>query len=65
MRQEFYGWVMANYAVGWLRYQGATQAAIPESTLSFMATVQLLRHPRHNLGPFSPGAIKNGIGCYS
>jgi hypothetical protein len=43
VREEFYGWIMAHYAVRWLMYQGATQASIPERTLSFVANVQLLR----------------------
>lgn len=54
VRQEFYGWVMAHYAVRWLMYQGAAQARIPERTLSFTANVQLLRRTLPQSGVISP-----------
>jgi hypothetical protein len=56
VRQEFYGWVMAHYAVRWLMYQGAAQASIPERTLSFTANVQLLRRNLPQSGVISPCA---------
>lgn len=56
VRQEFYGWVMAHYAVRWLMYQGAAQARIPERTLSFTANVQLLRRTLPQSGVISPCA---------
>ena len=56
VRQEFYGWVMAHYAVRWLMYQGATQARLPERTLSFTASVQLLRRTLPQSGVISPWA---------
>lgn len=58
VRQEFYGWVMAHYAVRWLMYQGATRAGIPERTLSFTANVQLLRRNLPHAGVISPCAPK-------
>ena len=54
VRQEFYGWVMAHYAVRWLMYQGAAQARIPERTLSFTANVQLLRRTLPQSGVIFP-----------
>lgn len=56
VRQEFYGWVMAHYAVRWLMYQGATQADIPGSSLSFAANVQLLRRSLPQAVAISPCA---------
>ena len=58
VRQEFYGWVMAHYAVRWLMYQGATRAGIPGRTLSFTANVQLLRRNLPHAGVISPCAPK-------
>ena len=59
--QEFYGWVMAHYAVRWLMYQGATQADIPEGTVSFTATVQLVRRTLPQSGALHPWAPKNMV----
>ncbi len=56
VRQEFYGWMMAHYAVRWLMYQGATQAGISERTLSFVANVQLLRRSLPQAAVISPCA---------
>lgn len=58
VRQEFYGWVMAHYAVRWLMYQGAAQADISERTVSFTATVQLLRRTLPQSGAIPPWAPK-------
>ena len=43
VRQEFYGWVLAHYAVRWLMHQAATEHRLPDRSLSFTAGVQLLR----------------------
>lgn len=56
VRQEFYGWVMAHYAVRRLMYQGAAQERIPERTLSFTANVQLLRRAQPQSGVIPPCA---------
>lgn len=56
VRQEFYGWMMAHYAVRWLMYQGATQAGIDERALSFVANVQLLRRSLPQAAAISPCA---------
>ncbi len=61
VRQEFYGWVMAHYAVRWLMYQGATQADIPDRTVSFTATVQLVRRTLPQSGAIPPCASKNMV----
>jgi hypothetical protein len=58
VRQEFYGWVMAHYAVRWLMYHGAAQANISERTVSFTATVQLLRRTLPQSGAIPPWAPK-------
>lgn len=54
VRQEFYGWVMAHYAVRWLMYQGAAHAGIPNRTLSFTANVQLIRRSLPQSGAIPP-----------
>jgi hypothetical protein len=56
VRQEFYGWMMAYYAMRWLMYQGATQAGISERTLSFVANVQSLRRGLPQTAVISPCA---------
>lgn len=61
VRQEFYGWVMAHYAVRWLMYQGAAQARLPERTLSFTANVQLLRRTLPQSGVISPSASEKVV----
>ena len=54
VRQEFYGWVLAHYAVRWLLHQGATQHRIPHPELSFTGHVHLLRRAQPSSGAFSP-----------
>lgn len=56
VRQEFFGWVMAHYAVRWLMHQAARQAQTPPLTLSFTAHVQLLRRAIPHSGAISPSA---------
>jgi hypothetical protein len=41
VRQEFYGWVLARYAVRWLMYSAATEHKETPRKLSFVANVQL------------------------
>ena len=36
VRQEFYGWVLAHYAVRWLLHQGAAQPSVPRQFRSFI-----------------------------
>jgi len=58
VRQEFYGWVLAHYAVRWLLHQGATRHRIPHEDLSFTAHVQLLRRAQPRSGAFPPRAAE-------
>jgi Insertion element 4 transposase N-terminal/Transposase DDE domain len=54
VRQEFYGWVLAHYAVRWLLHQGASRHRIPPENLSFASHVQLLRREQAPSGAFPP-----------
>ena len=56
VRQEFYGWVLAHYAVRWLLHQGASQRRMPHEQLSFTAHIQLLRRVQPLSGAFPPSA---------
>ena len=58
VRQEFYGWMMAHYAVRWLMYQGARQAGIHERSLSFVANVHLLRRSLPQAAAIPPACRK-------
>lgn len=54
VRQEFYGWVLAHYAVRWLMHQAATEHRLRHDSLSFTAHVQLLRRTQPQSGAFPP-----------
>lgn len=56
VRQEFYGWVLAHYAVRWLLHQGATRYRVPHAELSFKGHVELLRRTQPRSGAFPPRA---------
>ena len=56
VRQEFYGWVLAHYAVRWLMYTAATEHEGVPRKLSFVANVQLLRRAQPQSGAFPPSA---------
>ena len=56
VRQEFFAWVMAHYAVRWLMCSGAKQHDLPPRRLSFVANVQLLKREQTQSGSFPPGA---------
>lgn len=58
VRQEFYGWVLAHYAVRWLLHQGASRHRIPHAELSFTGHVQLLRRAQPRSGAFPPRAAQ-------
>ena len=58
VRQEFYGWVLAHYAVRWLLHQGATRHRMPHEELSFTSHVQLLRREQPLSGAFPPSAAQ-------
>lgn len=58
VRQEFYGWVLAHYAVRWLLHQGATRHRLPHAELSFKGHVELLRRTQPRSGAFPPRATQ-------
>jgi hypothetical protein len=56
VRQEFFGWVLAHYAVRWLLHEGATRHRMPHDKLSFAGHIQLLRREQPQSGAFPPRA---------
>jgi hypothetical protein len=54
VRQEFYGWVLAHYAVCWLMHHAASQARIRHRSLSFTGNLRLLRLTQPLSGAFPP-----------
>lgn len=56
VRQEFYGWVLAHYAVRWLMHQAASEYRLRNDQLSFTGHVQLLRRTQPHSGVFPPRA---------
>lgn len=58
VRQEFYGWVLAHYAVRWLMHQVASEHQLMHAQLSFTGHVQLMRRTQPHSGAFSPRATK-------
>jgi len=58
VRQEFYGWVLAHYAVRWLMHQAATEQRLLDRSLSFTGSVQLLRCAQPQSGAFPPSTAK-------
>ena len=59
VRQEFYGWVLAHYAVCWLMHRAADAHDIAQRSLSFIGHVQLIRRAQPQSGAFPPGASAN------
>jgi len=58
VRQEFYGWVLAHYAVRWLLHQVATRHRLSHAELSFKGHVELLRRTQPRSGAFPPRAAQ-------
>lgn len=58
VRQEFYGWVLAHYAVRWLMHQVASEHQFLHEQLSFTGHVHLLRRTQPLSGAFPPRAPK-------
>jgi len=58
VRQEFYGWVLAHYAVRWLLHEGAAGSGQADDALSFTAHVHLLRRELPRSGAFPPTAAQ-------
>jgi hypothetical protein len=56
VRQEFYGWVLAHYAVCWLMHQAASVHRLRQRSLSFTGHVHLLRRAQPRSGAFPPTA---------
>jgi hypothetical protein len=56
VRQEFYGWVLAHYAVRWLLHEGASRHRIPHAKQSFTKHLHLLRRSQPQSGAFPPTA---------
>jgi hypothetical protein len=54
VRQEFYGWVLAHYAVCWLMHQAASAHRLQQRQLSFTGHVHLLRRAQPRSGAFPP-----------
>jgi hypothetical protein len=54
VRQEFYGWVLAHYAVRWLMHEVASEHRLRHEQLSFTAHVQLVRRVQPHSGAFPP-----------
>jgi len=58
VRQEFYGWVLAHYAVCWLMHEAASAHRLRRRSLSFTGHVHLLRREQPRSGAFPPRAAK-------
>lgn len=56
VRQEFYGWVLAHYAVRWLLHEGAARSGQADVELSFTRHVHLVRREQPRSGAFPPSA---------
>jgi IS4 transposase len=54
VRQEFYGWMLAHYAVRWLMHNAANQGRICPLDLSFTENVHLFRRAQPQSGAFPP-----------
>ncbi len=58
VRQEFYGWVLAHYAVRWLLHEGAARSGQADDDLSFIRHVHLLRREQPRSGAFPPSEVQ-------
>lgn len=56
VRQEFYGWVLAHYAVCWLMQRAGDVHGIARRRLSFTGHVNLISRVQPRSGAFPPGA---------
>ena len=56
VRQEFYGWVLAHYAVRWLMHEAAQRHRLEHAQLSFASHVQLFKRSQPRSGAFPPRA---------
>ena len=58
VRQEFYGWVLAHYAVRWLLHQGASRHKLRPADQSFTAHLFILEAAQPQSGAFPSTASK-------
>ena len=58
VRQEFYGWVLAHYAVCWLMHQSSSEHRLRHRSLSFTGHMHLLRRAQPRSGAFPPTKAK-------
>jgi hypothetical protein len=56
VRQEFYGWVLAHYAVCWLMHHAAGSQRVRVRSLSFTGNLRLIRLTQPLSGAFPPSA---------
>lgn len=56
VRQEFYGWVLAHYAVRWLMHEASQRHRLRHDSLSFTRHVHLIRREQPRSGAFPPNA---------
>jgi hypothetical protein len=56
VRQEFYGWALAHYAVRWLMHEASQRHRLTHDSLSFTRHVQLVRREQPRSGAFPPNA---------
>jgi hypothetical protein len=54
VRQEFYGWVLAHYAVRWLMHEAASAHRLKHRDLSFVASLHIVRQSQSPSGAFPP-----------
>ena len=57
VRQEFYGWVLAHYAVCWLMQRAGDAHGVARRRLSFTGHVNLIGRVQPRSGAFPPGAV--------
>ena len=58
VRQEFFGWVLAHYAVCWLMHEAASAKRLQQRSLSFTGHVHLVRRAQPRSGAFPPNATQ-------
>jgi hypothetical protein len=58
VRQEFYGWVLAHYAICWLMHRAADTHGVTQRSLSFTGNVRLVRRTQPLSGAFPPRAVR-------
>ena len=56
VRQEFFGWVLAHYAVCWLMHPAASSQRVRVRSLSFTGNLRLIRLTQPLSGAFPPSA---------